>query len=148
MRKWGHLNISLHEFLVTCAYESEQLTYKCHKKPTVSRYSARADVSDLLWGTSFTGQLDVLTASWRSVAHRAKVSHIDTPTYTRRTQTSANHTQQSSDIMADMTAKQEQLCSSYRPHHRRVTQQCVWAEECVCVRTVCESRSVLRLNGI
>lgn len=28
--------------------------------------------------------------------------------------------------MADMTAKQEQLCSSYKPHQRRVTQQCVY----------------------
>lgn len=49
------------------------------------------------------------------------------------TQTSANHTQQSSDIMADMTAKQEQLSSSYRPHHRIVTQQCVCERRSVCV---------------
>lgn len=37
--------------------------------------------------------------------------------------TSANHTQQSSDITADMTAQQKRRSCSYRPHQRRVTQQ-------------------------
>lgn len=36
--------------------------------------------------------------------------------------------------MADMTAKREQLSSSYRPHHGRVTQQCVCVCDLYCIR--------------
>lgn len=50
---------------------------------------------------------------------------------------SQSHTTKHLDIMADMTAKQEQLSTSYRPHHRKVTQHRVCA--------VWESRSALRL---
>lgn len=43
-----------------------------------------------------------------------------------------------------MTTKQEQLSSSYRPHHRRVTQHCVCGCVCVCVR----SGSAVRLPSV
>lgn len=100
------------------------LTQKCN---TFSQCGNKKDASVPL--AEVADQLTTLSVTTTLYGTKERQS----PTYTGLNQTSANHTQQSSDIMADMTAKQEQLSSSYRPHHRTVTQQseCVYVYVCV-----------------